>query len=1083
MTDVKQAYQGMTGNSLATDVEQPLMARTVDYSNATHEAGLSVSPARNNEETQHNKSWSAPGHQAPSVRIRTEFGRKQKRDPVDQLECEWFDDAPNDLHQSSVVSTCQSARSSIPTERAPNDELENTGDTIVEQAPLRQLVTSWFEQLSQCCTPNQYPLTPVMQPPAVPKARNPATELFKSIGTTLKSWTDVRLDLSLENGLRCVTPDTTDSGHLTRVSIIKGAAEISRRFRARDFRIDPNRLKLSNNPHAYEAAHRAAAHKLIHSFVASVNREVYELSSSHRSHGRRGFHDHYTPRDLEYTRTRDQLNEDDVIVGIDVDYYIDMASWLGRGQPMLLYSMTPSSLTGHLHNTSWDIQNGIMSVTVAGGANYQHQLWDYNHDMLAVTTPLGFRVHCRVDRKPVDALRSIILVTPVNVERTLSWAPGKRIEGHTLERLNTNATPGYDAMTILSKSGKLISVRNSNTATSVTLPHEEVAAMLLRFKESKMPCIADIQSTLDKLNVTKRSPVLAYNAAGILIGFFRGTASLNSVPTVMDFTYNVDTPDLQLTNEAVSRASPDCLPSITVAPPAIPCRNTSNDAAAVLTRLEDVKPPANLRLPPDLDQYMDEFKQLTLAEASVEMGSLTPTSFDDVIQCQSRPAQRQKNAITSAEPLPAGSETKECKVSAFIKAEAYASPKDPRNISATDPVHTLQLSAYTYIVKSAILKRTNWYCPGKTLPELAAALSRYCGLLEFSGHTLAETDYSRYDGTISKALRSAVEEKFYDGLFATANDNKICIDRIRAEYTAKARTGAGPYQTHGSRLSGSPLTTDGNTLIGAFVDYYMLRTTMQMEPGLAYGFIGLHFGDDGLSINVPGATKIASSFGLKLKLIERKPGDAVGFLGRIFPNPWATTDSLQDPERVWPKINLRLNGGNMDTQRARWLAYSQSDKHTPLLSAYCLKALALTGGIPTNFDPDKSEIYLFRATQSVWPSQPSQLIADHERMATGADVEHCLRLVREATTIDQLISSLYGKLLIGNQLEALPPTVSCPSRPLHMHEVRVMAPIGTQPKQNAPKETTNETKHTTQAPTTACDPQKPQTKAKKRSKQ
>lgn len=843
---------------------------------------------------------------------------------------------------------------------------------------------------------------------------------IKALKTSLFSY--IRVKLMLINGRVTLRPEGTTCTGVYTVADTLDNHQFSRVFRSWKLKltVEPDK----NHPHGYEAAHRKACHNAIYQIISASKRTVYEVSASRRSRGKRGYHDHFTPRDLEYPVQRDKLTHNDVIVMIDVDYYLDMPTWLSYGQPILMYTMTPTAVQGQLHNTYWSLKNNNLEVQVLGGAKYKHRLWNYNHDMLVVNTPYLYKVHARVDIKQVDELRSIIALTPVHFEYTLSWANGIRMCGPDLTRTVTSTTPNFDTLTFNSRDGVMQSIRNNHTSSCITLPQDVITALYQRFIESTKPTITDIQATLDKLGFTRNDPVQSYNIAGVTISYFRELAGrqLEFDSVCEQYTYMVD--DIDSSIDATDKSRIDLsksLPSVTAELPKIPSANTSNEAAAEVTRHQDVRPDIHMKFPGDFYDIVNEFVNLSMHQAGIAPYTLTPYSTEEIEQRQNLPAQRQKNARTNAEPLPLPSQSRNCGVSAFVKAEAYAEIKPPRNISATDPVHTMVLSTYTYAVKENFLKKTSWYCPGLTLPAMAQKLQTFAIMADREHFDLAETDYSKYDGTITKPLREAVEEQFYGHLFALEADNKQLIRLIRSEYHAKAYTRYGRYDPDGSRLSGSPLTTDGNTMIGAAVDYYMLRKLTAFTPAECYDRVGLHFGDDGVSLYLNGVTEIAAQLGLKLKLDKRTRGNPLGFLGRVFPNVWDDLSSIQDPLRVWPKINLVFNGADNTALQQRWYAYLLSDGHTPGLSAYCKKMLDLTGfKYPENYTHSSSEHYLVRATQSMWPQTPSASLGELEQLRSGVDMGLLLKLVAEATDPRDLIRQLRKKVFTQLTLDPLP---------------------------------------------------------------
>ena len=179
----------------------------------------------------------------------------------------------------------------------------------------------------------------------------------------------------------------------------------------------------------------------------------------------------------------------------------------------------------------------------------------------------------------------------------------------------------------------------------------------------------------------------------------------------------------------------------------MPNRSYNDDLVSITGRvdkvLNDVVPPARYA------RWADEFvKEVVPLE-----GCGMPLEIQEIIEKQSRPAQRARSEL--AKQWIGAVNT--VSVQAFMKGESYAKASDPRNISTVGAEHTLQLSAYTYSFKYDHLKDKVWYAPCQGLDVVAA---RICLLAE-AYDRLSETDFSRFDGTISRWLREHIERAAY----------------------------------------------------------------------------------------------------------------------------------------------------------------------------------------------------------------------------------------------------------------------------------------------------------------------------------
>lgn len=353
-----------------------------------------------------------------------------------------------------------------------------------------------------------------------------------------------------------------------------------------------------------------------------------------------------------------------------------------------------------------------------------------------------------------------------------------------------------------------------------------------------------------------------------------------------------------------------------------PVVNEAASLAAVKHRLCDVR---NLADPgPVYSGYAKEFVDILMAGAQ----PLVPLEEADVLELQDRPIQKQRNlsAVTQTGPY------KNVHVTAFVKKEAYTACKAPRNISNVMVKHNVELSRFSYAFKKMVLNHQHWYMPCRSMQGIAECVQQF---VRDNGYPVVETDFSKFDGTISVWLRTYVELAAYERV------SPAMAELVRLELNAHCVTTEDyEYDCAGSRLSGSPVTTDGNTLIAAFVDYCAGRET-GLGPVLSYRNIGLHFGDDGLSAPYPCFERVAAELGLSLKCETRD--SYVGFLGRIYPDPLHDLGSFQDPVRSWSRITTLSGSASVSSPsrlKSKLLSYLRSDAQTPWLGDWIRKWLS-----------------------------------------------------------------------------------------------------------------------------------------------
>jgi len=336
--------------------------------------------------------------------------------------------------------------------------------------------------------------------------------------------------------------------------------------------------------------------------------------------------------------------------------------------------------------------------------------------------------------------------------------------------------------------------------------------------------------------------------------------------------------------------------ALTTEPAMAPATHPNNANASHVKRVEAV---LNNKKPPN--EYLKWSQQFVRRLASGYDHSISPLQISEVMERQQGALQVRRNA--DAAPW-IGDELGEPKLKTFMKQEAVNNFGDPRNITTVSTDFGLTLSSYTYAVKETILKKLPWYAPGKTLEQNAYRL------LEMASHQdyLTEADGSRFDGRVSEWLMNNVQRAFYVRVVSHEHKAKV-IDLLTDEQDRKATDPFGAQYLAGcSRLSGSPLTTDGNTIITAFIDYCACRLS-GLDDEEAWLALGIYSGDDIVSrMRADKVAAASAALGMVHDCIEHRDLTPVGFLGRHFYGLMGGSPcSLQDQPRTWRKIHLTFS--------------------------------------------------------------------------------------------------------------------------------------------------------------------------------
>jgi hypothetical protein len=335
------------------------------------------------------------------------------------------------------------------------------------------------------------------------------------------------------------------------------------------------------------------------------------------------------------------------------------------------------------------------------------------------------------------------------------------------------------------------------------------------------------------------------------------------------------------------------------------------------------------------------------AEFIVEDNTLFPVDLETVSAAQTRPAQK----LSLLKACLHGPVVAARKLKCFIKSEAYADVKDPRNISQYADEPKLQMGRFAMSMAS-YLKKFDWYGPGKTPLQIATRVAAICEGAEF----VNLSDYHRMDGTITYALRQLDKV-----VFTKAFKHDL------AELNELLRTNAGnigtlplgtTFEQGPSHGSGCSATSVSQTLRATFTSYLAYRnmrsgTSARYSARKCFKMLGLHFGDDGIDPGLPtdNHTWAAKKVGLVLEAALVQRGDrGVNFLARYYsPDVWfGSPDSMCDIKRQLGKfhvtVSLPHNVGPEDKLAEKARSYVSTDANTPVIGPFCKRAVSYWDG-------------------------------------------------------------------------------------------------------------------------------------------
>nr|WPV63066.1 MAG: RNA-dependent RNA polymerase [Wufeng shrew sinhalivirus 1] len=250
-------------------------------------------------------------------------------------------------------------------------------------------------------------------------------------------------------------------------------------------------------------------------------------------------------------------------------------------------------------------------------------------------------------------------------------------------------------------------------------------------------------------------------------------------------------------------------------------RSRTLKRSSVVTQLESVATLASGRYNISSDTYMEWGTTMTpLRMASrlfvLLVGHLlghdpimSPLSFEEwVKRYPSRRADQFREAVLeskrAAEPLP-----RHCLVKCFLKVEQMVKNTDPRNISPRSDEFLSTLGPF--VGQLDHLLRTAPFLVKGSNPEQRAR--KICAI---AGPTYIETDFSRFDRTISQEMMWQVEQEFFS-LAYNPTEHPEAYECHAMTFVTKGISSLGVlYNTTGGRCSGDAHTSLFNGLLNGF---------------------------------------------------------------------------------------------------------------------------------------------------------------------------------------------------------------------------------------------------------------------------
>lgn len=727
--------------------------------------------------------------------------------------------------------------------------------------------------------------------------------------------------------------------------------------------------------HPESAVNRSAMAAFMANVAHQAGFGAYHVSRA-KSDQHSGCRYFYNNKDIAIPYSNDAIDDNTALIFTDVDYYADMVQWLKLNKPILMYTLVPTQMSSRTNEYEYHFEGDEVVYHVKGGATYRHRLWSYTGDIV-VAEHHGDKYVYNLEQRtvPGDENHRYVCLTPTaHVKYPQSLLMDT--EDNDLRRFS-NVGYLYDPIT------DKLSITGSSKHHSINITGKIYNAVKARIaNKTAPPIIADIERILQVAGIAESGLVapLLFNYVDTNIEkniIFTSTMVTNYHPVVEGAPVTEDGHPM---GESASS-------NLVYPGAAFPTVSIASDIATIRGR---VTAPSNNRTPPsDYNTHANDF----LSQLIRRPQSGAPWTVHQVELEQDTMMQKARTELIKATVQLDSANA----LQAFVKAEPYATPNDPRNITTMRPELTVMMSTFTYAFKHDILKQHKFYSPGMVPTEITDRLKE----ITDQGMGVMLTDYSRFDGSISEWLQKNIVKAAYNRWLNLEHRGEFTkwFNKVFKQ-TASTRNRIQYSPGWGTR-SGSPITTDGNTMINAFIMYVALRKAGFSIPN-AFKLLGLYCGDDGFTAYQSGLRyfleETVRELGLSVELEVRTEGP-YPYCGRLFINPSLYPDSFQDLKRTLPKLHLVSNGPESLDQRLTNKAsgYAVTDPQTPILGAWAKKVLAITKLDPKHCTHEE----LFKMRHP-WPQTNPEVIMGGVCKyldMTSIEVQQMINMIEETTSL------------------------------------------------------------------------------------
>lgn len=720
---------------------------------------------------------------------------------------------------------------------------------------------------------------------------------------------------------------------------------------------DSGFVPAANHTHAGAAKTRNDAIRSIRDFLQTHDLVGYDpsVSNSYRDHGVDGHRHVHSVKDI-CSSLRFKIGaypRSSVITLVDTDYYLnDLDEYAPR--PIILYTLNLPGLSGRTDDSTWYFNTRSTVVElISGGASYEHPVHDYAASDLIViehaTMDPNWLQLCNpwshksaftvydVHRHPIDGTnKQVVFLCPNTTVNMSLWRFQLYSRVFMGKQLDVPILASASRITEIGKFLVLKCWVNGVLGVSFKRKLDQSSDSAVFLPEAMFNGLVHIA-------LTRTTP----GEIGRYLISWKYPMTGASTATLEEF-FKVELPSNQHVNlyfaPVTSRGDGfDNVPpgkGVSVAPAIL--ENVGgvliqNDAADRKYLEERLKPNVNSKeFPAEFITYRREFLEKIAPEH--RCGTVAMNTVQQVVDQQDRPAQQARNENT-LRTTP--STKKEIRVA--IKVETLNKIGAPRAISNVTGDHGIDASRIAHAIKPELM-HLPFYLIG-TVPQGVASKIRDLSELALTlDRTIVETDYSKCDETISAHLRTVLE--MYILRMFPYVEHELIRQILDDDKNVPCRLNKVKFNSRGKNNSGSPFTSDLNTLVGAFIVFCHHRQRGETIENAIY-YCGVAVGDDGLSIGgakgeevqfAASLTEVANILGMKLKVETHQAGGPLFFLGRLYPSPLLSFTSMSLPSVALAKLPI-VTSQRESARADKFRGYYVTERNTPVTSNY-IRAVA-----------------------------------------------------------------------------------------------------------------------------------------------